>query len=30
MHAFATGRDPKHAAVAISRGLRGRLTHEEW
>jgi heat shock protein HtpX len=29
MNAFATGRDPEHAAVAITRGLRERLTREE-
>lgn len=29
MNAFATGRDPAHAAVAITRGLRERLTRDE-
>ena len=29
LNAFATGRDPKHAAVAITAGLRDRLTREE-
>jgi heat shock protein HtpX len=29
MNAFATGRDPKHAAVAITTGLRHRLTRDE-
>ncbi|MFA6134976.1 MAG: M48 family metallopeptidase [Phycisphaerae bacterium] len=29
MNAFATGRDPKHASVAITSGLRGRLNREE-
>lgn len=29
LNAFATGRDPKHAAVAITRGLRERLTRDE-
>jgi heat shock protein HtpX len=28
-NAFATGRDPKHAAVAITRGLRTKLTRDE-
>jgi heat shock protein HtpX len=28
-NAFATGRDPQHAAVAITRGLREQLTREE-
>ncbi|MBN2582761.1 MAG: M48 family metallopeptidase [Planctomycetes bacterium] len=29
LNAFATGRDPQHAAVAITRGLRDRLTRDE-
>jgi heat shock protein HtpX len=29
LNAFATGRDPQHAAVAITRGLRSRLTRDE-
>jgi len=29
MNAFATGRDPQHAAVAITRGLRERLSRDE-
>jgi len=29
MNAFATGRDPKHASVAITTGLRTRLKREE-
>lgn len=28
-NAFATGRDPEHAAVAITRGLRKKLTRDE-
>ncbi|MCG3178409.1 MAG: Protease HtpX [Phycisphaerae bacterium] len=28
-NAFATGRDPKHAAVAITTGLRSKLTRDE-
>jgi len=29
MNAFATGRDPQHAAVAITAGLRGKLNRDE-
>ncbi len=29
LNAFATGRDPQHAAVAITSGLRSQLTREE-
>jgi heat shock protein HtpX len=29
LNAFATGRDPKHAAVAITLGLRQQLTRDE-
>lgn len=29
MNAFATGRDPAHAAVAVTRGLRDRLNRDE-
>lgn len=29
LNAFATGRDPEHAAVAITRGLRERLSRAE-
>jgi len=29
MNAFATGRDPKHAVVAITTGLRSKLTRQE-
>jgi len=29
LNAFATGRDPKHAAVAIPKGLRAQLTRDE-
>ncbi len=29
MNAFATGRDPKHAAVAVTRGLLEKLSAEE-
>ena len=29
LNAFATGRDPQHAAVAITTGLRSKLTREE-
>ena len=28
-NAFATGRDPKHAVVAITTGLRSKLTKQE-
>jgi heat shock protein HtpX len=28
-NAFATGRDPKHASVAVTRGLMGMLTKQE-
>ncbi len=28
-NAFATGRDPEHASIAITTGLRGKLTREE-
>jgi heat shock protein HtpX len=28
-NAFATGRDPHHAAIAITTGLRGKLTRDE-
>jgi heat shock protein HtpX len=28
-NAFATGRDPHHAAIAITRGLRAKLTRDE-
>ena len=28
-NAFATGRDPQHACVAITRGLRAKLTRDE-
>jgi heat shock protein HtpX len=28
-NAFATGRDPQHAAVTITSGLRGKLTRDE-
>lgn len=28
-NAFATGRDPKHSSVAVTRGLRERLNREE-
>src|SRR5688500_13753960 len=28
-NAFATGRDPEHASVAITRGLRSKLNREE-
>jgi heat shock protein HtpX len=29
MNAFATGRDPRHGAVAITRGLREKLNRDE-
>lgn len=29
MNALATGRDPKHSAVAVTRGLRDKLTRDE-
>ena len=29
LNAFATGRDPEHASVAITRGLRERLSRDE-
>lgn len=29
LNAFATGRDPQHAAVAITQGLRDQLTRDE-
>jgi len=29
MNAFATGRDPKHASVAITTGLRSKLSRDE-
>ena len=29
MNAFATGRDPRHASVAITKGLREQLTRDE-
>jgi heat shock protein HtpX len=29
LNAFATGRDPEHASVAITSGLRSRLTRDE-
>lgn len=29
LNAFATGRDPEHAAVAITTGLRAKLTRDE-
>ena len=29
LNAFATGRDPEHAAVAITSGLRAKLTRDE-
>lgn len=29
LNAFATGRDPRHAAVAVTRGLRATLTRDE-
>jgi heat shock protein HtpX len=29
LNAFATGRDPRHASVAITKGLRSQLTRDE-
>ncbi|MEX2670619.1 MAG: M48 family metallopeptidase [Phycisphaeraceae bacterium] len=29
LNAFATGRDPEHAAVAVTKGLREKLTRDE-
>jgi len=29
LNAFATGRDPQHAAIAVTRGLRERLTRDQ-
>ncbi len=29
MNAFATGRDPRHAHIAVTRGLRERLTRDQ-
>lgn len=29
LNAFATGRDPEHAAIAVTRGLRERLTRDQ-
>lgn len=29
LNAFATGRDPEHAAIAITKGLRAQLTRDE-
>ena len=29
-NAFATGRDPAHASIAVTQGLLDRLTREEW